>query len=107
MKKKDLEKYVNKATKKVKEVRNKVNNSNIKLPKELDFLEFLIEYIPTPFEVADAYKIKYKFIDLNQDKPSYYKNGTIYISNKYSKNSYIAKFLCAHELGHYFMQDKE
>ena len=67
-----------------------------------------VEYMPSPFEIADYYGINYKFVKLEGDMPSYLsymdnKIGTIYISNRYRKESYMAKLLCAHELGHYFL----
>lgn len=110
MEKKIQERYINKATKILSEVRRFVTHSGIELPKELKFFEGIpIDYIPSPFEVADAYGIYYKFIKLTGNEPSYYNNNrkTIFISDKYRNNSYRAKFLCAHELGHIFMQSSE
>lgn len=66
-----------------------------------------IEYMPNPFEIADYYKIGYKFAEWKGEMPSYLSRGTgiIYISSLYSKESYKARILCAHELGHYFLHD--
>lgn len=63
-----------------------------------------MDYLPNPFEIADYFKIKYKFIKIEDGKLSFLSEGigTIYISDKYIKDSYKSKILCAHELGHYF-----
>ncbi len=78
--------------------------------EELKVLQGLdLEYIPTSFEMADYYHIEYSFIKLKGHTPSYLSSGLspglgkIYISDRYSKNSYEARILCAHELGHYFL----
>lgn len=104
-------KYINKIAQKVAEVKKPVAEYYAKKHKELKILEGLegVEYMPTPFEVADFYKINYEFVELKGDMPSYLKRDlkTIYISNVYRQDSYQARLLCAHELGHYFMQDVE
>lgn len=77
--------------------------------KELKIFEGMekVEYMPTPFEIADFYGIKYKFVELSDEMPSYLSQGLgiIYISNAYPKESYMARILCAHELGHFFLHD--
>lgn len=61
--------------------------------------------LPTPFEIADFYGIKYTFRKMDGEIPAYMnvKEKTIYISDKYVNDGYRAKQLCAHELGHYFL----
>lgn len=103
MEKKIKEKCINKATKLYKDIREKMKlyNSKLEIFENLGY-----NYIPTPFEIADAYNIRYQFIVLDGEMPSYCnkEQRIIYISKKYRKESYQAKFLCAHELGHFFMQ---
>lgn len=67
-----------------------------------------LERLPSPYEIARFYGIKYKFVDLEGDVPSYINkhNFTIYISNRYRNNDYVARHLCAHELGHFFLHEK-
>lgn len=67
------------------------------------------EFMPSPFDIADYYGIVYKFVKLEDQIPAYLSEGlgTIYISDKYTKENYEAKILCAHELGHYFLHEPE
>lgn len=66
-----------------------------------------IEYMPTPFEIAKFYGISYSFKEIEGNMPSYISDEPpcIYISDVYNEQSYEAKILCAHELGHYFLHD--
>lgn len=68
----------------------------------------IIEYIPTPFEIADFYGIECRFAGMEEDIPSYLsaEEKIIYISKKYLYADYEARILCAHELGHYFLHDR-
>lgn len=106
MNKKEQEKCIYKASKQLQKVKKRVIEHNSNLPKEL-ILNINVDYIPTSFEIADTYNINCVYKKMDGDKPSYYDDfrRTIYISDRFGINSYEAKFLCAHELGHYFMQD--
>lgn len=98
--------------KKVMEIRQPVSDfygllrNEVREIKKLDFF-IEIEYIPTPFEIADYYGIKYIFEEIDGHMPSYISDVPycIHISNIYSKQNYEAKILCAHELGHYFLHE--
>lgn len=104
--------YIKRIAQKVAEVKKPVAEYYAKKHKELKILEGLeglegVGYMPTPFEVADFYKISYEFVEIRGEMPSYLKRElkTIYISDAYRPDSYQARLLCAHELGHYFMQE--
>lgn len=61
-----------------------------------------------PFEIAARYDIEVQFIDIIDEGIHAYSNsqtGIIYINKRFSKNSYTAKILCAHELGHVFLHN--
>lgn len=99
-------------TRKVAQIRKPVANEYATARGELKLLDGFqkVEYMPSPFEIADYYGIDYKFVSLEGSMPSYLsytdnKIVTIYISDRYRKESYMAKLLCAHELGHYFLHD--
>lgn len=109
MRRENNKKCIAKIGRKVGKIKDKVAKECAKLHEELKMLEGLkgMKYLPTPFEIADAYGIKYQFIEMDGEVPAYLSAtpgpGIIYISNKYSTESIEAKFLCAHELGHYFL----
>lgn len=86
----------------VAKLRKPVAESYIKNYKELEKLK--MDYLPSPFEWADYYRINYEFIKTKNGRHSYLSQGlgTIYISDEYTKDSYKSKVLCAHELGHFF-----
>ena len=67
-----------------------------------------VEYMPTPFDIAKYYGIRYEFQEMEGSEPSYLmrENMTIYISKKYLKNNYITRLILAHELGHFFLHNK-
>lgn len=101
-------KRIDEISKEVERIKKEMAVYCANLHKELNVFEGIanIKYIPNPFEIADYKEIKYKFIPLKGDMPSYLNEfGVIYISNEYNKKSYEAKLLCAHELGHYFLHD--
>ena len=64
---------------------------------------------PTPFQIAEYYGIECQYIELKGDMPSYLNKDKkiIYISDIYENDSYGARQLCAHELGHYFLHDSQ
>ena len=111
MRKREKKKCIARIGREVKKIKDQVAEECAKLHKELKMFESFkgVKYLPTPFEIADFYGIKYKFIEMDGDIPAYIsettESGIIYISNKYSKESIEARFLCAHELGHYFLHD--
>lgn len=112
MKKTNNHKYINAIAQKIEKIRRPVSNQCARDYSRLKVFDCLkgAEILPDPFEIADYYQIEYRFISLKNEMPSYLKYskkdlGTIYISNKYHKDSYEAKILCAHELGHYFLHD--
>lgn len=67
-----------------------------------------IEYMPTPFDIAKSYGIRWKFIEIEGNEPSYLmrEEMTVYISEKYRNDNYATRQLLAHELGHFFLHDK-
>lgn len=111
MRKFKKEKSIAKIAQKVARIKGKVAGDCIKLHEELKMLECFkdVKYMPTPFEIADSYGIKYEFIKMDGDIPAYLSEtpapGVIYISDKYSKESMEGRFLLSHELGHYFLHD--
>ncbi len=113
MRKENNKKIINMIAKKVANISRPVADEYIKQHKELEiFPEFCnVEYIPTPFEIADFYSIDYHFIKLEGEIPSYLTYslgvGDIFISDRYRKESFEAKILCAHELGHFFLHKNE
>lgn len=61
-----------------------------------------------PFEIAAQYGIDVQFIeiaDANIHAYSNCKTDTIYIDKHFRMNSYTARILCAHELGHIFLHN--
>ena len=66
-----------------------------------------LEYMPTPFEIAKYYGIGCKYEKIEGHMPSYLTHNpdTIHISDMYKAESYQARILCAHELGHYFLHE--
>lgn len=107
-------KYITRIARVVKKIKDQVAGDCAKLHEELKELKTVeclkgAKYLPTPFEIADFYGIKYDFIEMDGDIPAYISEtpapGIIFISNKYSKESKEARFLCAHELGHFFLHD--
>lgn len=112
MKRKERERLIDEIAKKVALIKKPVANYYGSIHEELKVLDSIegmegIEYIPSPFEIADYYGIKCKFKRIEGDIPSYVNRrlGTIYISDIFRRESYEARFLCAHELGHYFLQN--
>lgn len=83
-------------------------NKEVRTLSNLGYLE-RVDYIPTPFEIAKYYGIGYGFENIDGDIPSFltYNPAQIHITNKYTENSYKARILCAHELGHYFLHENE
>lgn len=63
-------------------------------------------YMPTPFEIAEAFGIRCVFKEID-GMCSYFNriSLTIYISDKYSSDNDITEFLCALELGHFFLHN--
>lgn len=104
------EKYINQIAQRVANIKKPVADYYAMQHAELKMFENLqgVQYLPTPFEIADYYNIDYEFVRLEGNMPSYLSEGglgTIFISNAYCKESYKARILCAHELGHYFLHD--
>lgn len=68
-----------------------------------------IEYLPSPFEIADYYGISYQFEKMGGNMPSYLTRNpdVIHISDLYNEYNYEARVLCAHELGHYFLHEDQ
>lgn len=112
MKDKSYEKRITEIARKVACVKQTVVENSEKVQKKLKGLGFGegVEYIPTPFEIAEHYGIRCIFKKIEGDMPSYLSRrtgvGTIYISDIYRKESYEARLLCAHELGHYFLHSE-
>lgn len=78
--------------------------------KEIEMLENRgfenINYMPTPFEIAEYYGIRCEFKQIKRkNELSYFsrESFTIYISDRYCEDDYKVRHLCAHELGHYFL----
>ncbi len=71
-------------------------------------IPFLENIIPTPFNIAELYGIRYEFRELDEDVPSCLlkKEMLICISNKYYNNKLAIRNLLAHELGHFFLHDR-
>lgn len=103
MTKRERTKIINNIATEVAGLREPVAKFYIKNYKELKMCK--MNYLPSPFEIADYYNIKYKFTKTTNGKPSFLSKGlgTIFISDEYTKDSYKSKILCAHELGHYHM----
>lgn len=68
-----------------------------------------VEYMPTPFDIAKFYGIRYEYTKIEGNEPSYLirEDMKIYISEKYLEDSYATRHLLAHELGHFFLHDKK
>ncbi len=108
----DNETRIKEIAKKVMEIRKPVSGfysllrSEVREIKKIDiFID--VDYMPTPFEIAKFYGISYLFKKIDGNMPSYISDDPpcIYISDVYNEQSYAAKILCAHELGHYFLHD--
>ncbi len=112
MQKNDNDARITEIAKKVMEIRKPVSDfygllrNEVREIKKIDFFTE-IEYIPTPFEIAKYYGINYIFEKIDEYMPSYISDVPycIHISDMYSEQSYEAKILCAHELGHYFLHE--
>lgn len=111
MRREKNKKCIARIAREVRKIKDRVAGDCAKTHKELKMFESFkdVKYLPTPFEIADSYGIRYEFIEIDGNVPAYLSEapapGIIYISNQYSKESIEARFLCAHELGHYFLHD--
>ncbi len=111
---KNNKKQINNVKKILAPIIRRVGRHSKSQHEELTFIEgttpYIIDkYCPTPFEIADYYGLKIKYIKITDtDIISYLKRevSTIFISDKYENNKYISKKIVAHELGHFFM-DKD
>lgn len=67
-----------------------------------------LKYLPTVFEIARYYGIRYEFEEIKGSEPSYLvrENMIVYISEKYRSDKYAVKQLLAHELGHFFLHNR-
>lgn len=67
-----------------------------------------MNYMPTVFEIAKYYGIRYEFKEIEGNEPAFLerKNMIIYISNKYREDGYATEHILAHELGHFFLHKK-
>lgn len=66
-------------------------------------------YIPTPFDIAKFWGIRYVYKKMPGNMPSYFKRKKlkIFISDKYKDNRYMTQLIIAHELGHFFADSDE
>ena len=75
------------------------------IQKKVDELTKKYKNAP-PFEIAAFLGIVCKFKNLPEGINAYsiYEKSIIYISDRFKENSYSAKIVCAHELGHLLLQ---
>lgn len=105
---KKWDKRIDEIAKLVAKIKKAVNDDK---HRELDNKEKFSEYvevIPSPFQIAKYIGLRWEFKELEQGVPSYLDREKliIYISNKYSEGSYIARHLCAHEIGHFLLHKR-
>ncbi|MBD5475534.1 MAG: ImmA/IrrE family metallo-endopeptidase [Lachnospiraceae bacterium] len=107
---KSKQKRIDEIAEVVKQLEKVVGDDCKKMNKEIEILENQglesIDYMPTPFEIAEYYGIRCVFKQIkNRNELSYFSREslTIFISDRYCEDDYKARHLCAHELGHFFL----
>lgn len=96
---KEISQIVNSVTKSVVE--------GLEIGKDIGLFGCQSRIIPSPFDIAKCYGLRYQFKELDEGVPSYLQREDmiIYISNKYYNNKLAVRNLIAHELGHFFLHN--